>query len=93
MTDLLSNSARSILQQLEPEEAELTYEKGAGFWLGNHKVSTRAVNELLRLCLIRVVCGDEAEYCDYGISGDGRKLLRDPNYVPTILKELRKRTG
>ena len=36
---------------------------------------------------------DEAEYCDYGISGDGRKLLRDSNYVPTILKELRKRTG
>lgn len=90
---MLSRVAHSILHQLEPEGAELTYEKGAGFWLGNKKVSTRAINELLRLCLIRVVCGDEGEYCDYGISDDGRKLLHDPNYVPTILKELRKRTG
>ena len=89
---LLGRAAHSLLKKLEHGE-ELTYEKGAGYWLDYEHVSSRAAMQLLRLCLIRLDYGEEDGYCVYIISDDGRKLLADPNYMPTIVQHLKARAS
>lgn len=72
------------------EEQEITWEKGAGYWVGCHRVNTRACEELLRLCLIRPAYTDNSdEYIVYTLTSEVDNLLADDKYTPAIITAMR----
>lgn len=72
------------------DKPELAREKGAGWWIGNYRVSSRYATELTRFCVVRLAHGTLGEYEIWEINEDGEALLKDENYEPRIVTELRK---
>lgn len=91
----LTPAAEKILKFLETEEGEgdLVVE-GIEAWIGFERTSVAAVNRLLRLCLLHDDSKDgamgECKARYYSINEEGRRVLRDANYVPMIVKHLKK---
>ncbi len=74
------------------EDEEITWEKGAGYWVGCRRVNTKACEELLRLCLIRPVHSDNRDsYIVYELTSEVDNMLADDNYTPAIITA--QRTG
>jgi hypothetical protein len=72
------------------EEQEITWDKGAGYWVGDEKVSTKACEELLRLCLIRPVYSDNRDsYIVYNLTSEVDNVLADDSYTPAIITAMR----
>lgn len=72
------------------EDQEITWEKGAGYWIGSERVNTRACEELLRLCLIRPAYTDnDGEYIVYTLTSEVDNLLADDKYTPAIITAMR----
>ena len=71
---------------------ELVVEGGEA-WYGVNRTSCRVVSNLLRLILIRDETPNGAmtdcKYRYYTINEEGRKVLRNPRYVPFIVRHLR----
>ncbi len=60
-------------------------------WVDSERFSSRTVDLLLQLCLIRLEStstfrGDGAQI--WYLNSEGKKIIDDPNYVPLICKEL-----
>lgn len=81
----LSKGLRSALEALSQRGAELTYEKGAGYWIGFERISPMVGLQMLRLGLITVAHGSVDRYCVFKITRDGRKVLEDPDHIPEIV--------
>lgn len=73
----------------ESEDEELTYERGAGWWVGFDRVRGTVCKEALRFCLLRVdsFC-DGDDYQIYELNEEGRALVDDASYEPEILKHI-----
>lgn len=88
---MVSTRAINLLRRLLPEDAELTWEPGGGWWLGNDRVAGRDANELLRFCLIRLSYGAIDGYGTYEITAEGRTILADPKTTPSIVAALHRK--
>lgn len=77
----------------EGDDGELTVE-GREAWYGLERTSIATVYTLLRLCLLHDDTKDgfttESRYHYYSLNEEGRKILKDPAYVPLIVRHLRK---
>ncbi len=62
--------------EADEERGELVWEKGAGWWLGNHRVSSTACKRLLQACALRGASFNHiGKYEVYTINETGRKIL------------------
>lgn len=74
------------------DDQEITWEKGAGYWIGCERVSTKACQELLMLCLIRPAYSDNRDsYIVYNLTSEVDSMIADDNYTPAII--MAQRTG
>lgn len=87
----LTVASERILKAMQDEKynsyGELTFEKGAGWWVGYKRVGSAACQHLLMYCLIHLEqdsTGDEFER--YMLNTDGKGVLNDPEYVPVICR-------
>jgi hypothetical protein len=72
------------------EDQEITWEKGAGYWVGYSRVNTKACEQLLRLCLIRPSYTDnKSEYIVYTLTAEVDNLIADEKYTPAIITAMR----
>lgn len=73
------------------DDGELVTEAGQA-WYGLERTNMATVNNLLRLCLIRDEGGDgfagKEPLKRYTINEEGRAILKDSNYVPSIFEKL-----
>jgi hypothetical protein len=89
MNKYLTKASLRVLQKLkEDEDGEVTWEKGAGYWIGFYKVSTAGCEHLLRLCLLRQdYSGSDDTYIIYTApSAEVDRILTDDSYVPAIVR-------
>lgn len=93
MNAWLTKGSHAVLKLLlESEDREITWEKGAGYWIGYKRVGSRGVEDLLRLCLLRKTYSDNREtYIVYEASSEVEHVLSDENYTPAII--IAQRTG
>lgn len=87
----LTRSGQTLIERIKAsEDKEVTWEKGAGWWVGHHQVNGRTCQYLLQLCLLRVAHSDNKDtYIVYELSGEVEHLLNDENYVPAIVRAQR----
>ncbi len=87
---MLTQAAHRALQEMVDAEAaddldaaEIVRE-GRTAYLGDRRISSATVNQLLRWCLIRD--GSYSREVErYTLNEDGRKAAADPSYVPPEL--------
>jgi hypothetical protein len=74
----LTKMGRRILMTLNehPDDFDLVYEEGAGWWLGNERVSGKAVWCLIRDCLISRDNDPDAELERWSINQSGCRALK-----------------
>ena len=78
----LTRGQRRALRIMNREDEPLTYEKGAGWWLGNDKSNGKLGLGLLRLCLISPDSFGDDQYQNYWINSSGLRALNgDPPYA------------
>jgi hypothetical protein len=74
---------------LADDHQEITWEKGAGYWVATEKVSAAGCEHLLRLCLLIVAHSDNNDsYIVYVPSSEVDSVLKDPEYVPAIVRAI-----
>lgn len=87
----LTAGMERVLKAMDAEgpDGELTVE-GREAWYGLERTSVAMVYRLLRLCLLHDDTKDgattDSNYRYYSLNEEGRKILRDPAYVPLIVK-------
>lgn len=87
----LTLSMRRIMQKIvNSEDKELAYFKPGGWWVESDKVDGRACINLLRLCLIKPIFGSDQDMY-YQLTEEAYETFRNPDYVPLIIQETRKR--
>jgi hypothetical protein len=88
----LTRGERQLLERLAaegPDGEPLTQARPGGWWFGEERVSARIGWNLLRKCLIRTVYENNThDYHLYVINEEGRQAVRDPTYVPLIIRHL-----
>lgn len=84
----LTKGMEKVLRIMDTEEEELVFEKGAGWWVGEHKTSGKVGLRLLRFCLVKED-GFPGQMLRLYINGDGKKALTDPLFVPPIVEVLK----
>lgn len=87
----LTASMRRIMQLIvNSEEQELTYFEPGGWWVESDKVNKRSCENLLRLCLIRPIWESGNDHY-YQLTKEAYETFKNPDYVPLIIQELKKR--
>lgn len=91
MNRYLTKASLSVIKKLQAStDGELTWERGAGWWIDSSRVAAGPCNHLLRLCLIREAYNDNSStYIVYQLSSEIDHVLADHNYEPAILKGTR----
>lgn len=75
----------------EDPDADMVYEKGAGWWVGCERLAGITAHNLLRLCLVSDSGSTPGVFERYDINEEGRRALTDPNYEPFIVGALLKK--
>lgn len=81
----LTKTQKTILQRMANGD-ELTWEKGAGWWIEDDKTNGKLVMRFLRHCLIsedQFTEGDE-KYKRFSINGTGKEALKNGYSHPLI---------
>lgn len=90
MNRYLTRASLNVIKKLQAsKDGELTWERGAGWWVENGRVSAGPCNHLLRLCLLRESYNNGKEYIVYELSSEIDRVLADENYEPAILVAMR----
>jgi hypothetical protein len=91
MNSWLTKASLKVIEAVQAdEEQEITWEKGAGYWVGDSRVNTKACEELLRLCLIRPVYSNNRDsYIVYNLTSEVDNVLANDNYTPAIITAMR----
>lgn len=76
----------------DDNDGELVTE-GVDVWYGLNRTNRIVLKRLLVLCLIRDVSLGNERVRRYEINEDGRRIIKDSNYVPQIVRALRGRTS
>lgn len=84
---MLSKAAIKVLRMIVEDEEDLFCSNGE-CWVGYHRTTNKVLNELLRLCLIK---NDSVSENYYGPTSEAKEILNNPNYIPEIIRILRKR--
>jgi hypothetical protein len=73
----LTRGEREVLQRLHNQtRIDIVYEKGAGWWLGNRRLSSKLAKSLLQKCLIRAdSMNSPGVFERYIISPSGERAL------------------
>lgn len=94
---MISTRARNLLRRvLASEDQELVYEKGAGWWLDCDPVNGCDALELARFCLLSCpekVSMGRGQLERWVPNSESEKVVKDPDYVPMIVRALRQRKG
>jgi hypothetical protein len=67
--------------------------EGLDIWYGLNRTNRIVLKKLLVLCLISDVSLGNERLRRYAINEDGRRIIKDPRYVPQIIRALRRRTS
>lgn len=89
---LMTPTCRMVLKQMlkaheaeDWENAEIVQD-GGEVWIGDQRISTRTVDRLLCMLLLR---HESSGGCDhYTLNEEGRKVAADPTYTPPSIEEL-----
>jgi hypothetical protein len=88
----LTRGTHAVLKRMRDDpdaDGEIVWEKGAGWWVGNHRTSASVGKGLLQLCLLHDEGGNSENFKRYTLNSDGRNIIDNVNYVPTIILSLR----
>ncbi len=84
---------RKIMQKIvDSDDLELAYFDPGGWWVDAEKVSKKACEDLLRLCVIKLTFQSGASgVCYYKLTEEAHELFKNPDQIPLIIQALRKK--
>lgn len=84
---MITTRALNLLKRIAAsEDGELVRSVPGGWWVDDHQVNGRDATELIRYVLLHLDYGHREDYEIYSINEEGRNLLSNSNYKPSIIK-------